>query len=171
MIEQELLFLGLLRESPRHGYEIKMKIREIIAIFAGLDINSIYYPLGVLEKKGLVSKKKMRQGKRPERIVYELTPKGAARFQELLEKSFFDFTRPRFSLDLSLYFLHYLKPPVARRRLRARMMVLEKLSRDLAQMSSAAQKDRSSALVHILQHNLQMVETESHFLAHLISTL
>ena len=29
MIEQELILLGLLKESPKHGYEIKKKIKEI----------------------------------------------------------------------------------------------------------------------------------------------
>lgn len=50
MIEQELLLLGLLREGPKHGYEIKLKIKEILFLFAGIDIKSIYYPLKVLEK-------------------------------------------------------------------------------------------------------------------------
>jgi DNA-binding PadR family transcriptional regulator len=104
MIEQELILLGLLRERPTHGYEIKKKINEILSLFAGVDLKSIYYPLRVLEQKGLVVKRKNRPGRRPERFVYALTPKGESRFKELLNKSFLDFKRPQFSLDLSLYF-------------------------------------------------------------------
>jgi DNA-binding PadR family transcriptional regulator len=88
MIEQELLLLGLLRESPKHGYEIKLKIKEILSLFAGVELKSVYYPLMVMEKKGLLVKHAGFAGRRPQRWVYKLTPRGQARFEELLEKSF-----------------------------------------------------------------------------------
>ena len=120
MIEHELLLLGLLRENPKHGYDIKIKIQEILSLFAGVQLSSIYYPLRILEKKGLLARRATKSGRRPQRFVYTLTPKGKARFNALLTKSLLNFKRPQFSLDLSLYFLHYLKPEIARRRLRAR---------------------------------------------------
>jgi len=69
MIEQELLFLGLLKEGARHGYEIRKKIKEILFLFAGLDIKSIYYPLRVLEKKGLLAKKIVKQANKNNKFV------------------------------------------------------------------------------------------------------
>src|SRR3989338_4855247 len=54
MIEHELLFLGLLKEGPKHGYEIKRLIEEELFPFVGLKIKSIYYPLKTMEKLGLV---------------------------------------------------------------------------------------------------------------------
>ncbi len=169
MIEQELVLLGLLKESPRHGYEIKKRIKEILTLFAGLDISSIYYPLQILERNGLVRKRSTRQGRRPPRIVYELTPKGDARFQELLNKSFLDFRRPQFTLDVSLYFLHHSRRDIARRRLRARMGILERLASGLRQMVAEARKKEPFAGAYILEHNLRMVETEKSFLEHLIA--
>ncbi len=171
MIEHELLLLGLLKESPKHGYEIKMKIKEILSLFAGVDLKSIYYPLGVLEKKGLVTKRIARSGRRPQRLVYALTPKGESQFKELLTQSLLNFKRPQFSLDLSLYFLHYIKPAIAKRRLQARMFVLGKLVKGLKQMSVSLKNKETPSLAYILEHNLQMVETESKFLANLIRTL
>jgi DNA-binding PadR family transcriptional regulator len=171
MIGHELVLLGLLKESPKHGYEIKMKIKEIFSLFAGLDLKSIYYPLKVLERKGMVIKRIGKLGRRPQRFVYELTPKGLNRFNELLSESFLNFKRPEFSLDLSLYFLQYIKPKIAKRRLRARMHVLEKLSIDLRKLVNSLKKEHSSAWVNVLEHNLQMVETESKFLSDLIQTL
>ena len=50
MIEHELLFLGLLKEGPKHGYEIKKMIEEDLSQFIGLKIKSIYYPLKKMEK-------------------------------------------------------------------------------------------------------------------------
>lgn len=171
MIEQELIFLGLLKESPKHGYEIKRKIKEILSLFAGVDIKSIYYPLRILEKKGLVEKNASKSGRRPQRVVYGLTAKGEGRFNELLTKSFLNFKRPQFSLDLSLYFLNYIKPAVAKRRLRARLVILKNLSQSLKEMTGSLADKNPPALFRILDHNLQMVETESRFLSHLIKTL
>ena len=171
MIEHELLLLGLLKESPKHGYDIKLKIKEILSSFAGVNLKSIYYPLRILEKKGLVIKRASKPGRRPERFIYKLTPRGENRFSDLLTKSLLDFTRPQFSLDLSLYFLHYIKPPVARRRLRARMQILKMLARQLRNSIDSLKKNKSASLAYILEHDLQMVETESRFLSGLIGKL
>lgn len=168
MIAQELVLLGLLKGNPRHGYEIKKEIREILSLFAGVDFQSIYYPLRVLEKRNLVTKQVSKPTRRPARIVYSLTPKGEKRFQELLNKSFLNFKRPQFSLDLSLYFLNYIQPKIARRRLRARMAILKKLSKDLKVMINSLQKKKALSLIRILEHNYQMVEAEYRFLACLL---
>jgi len=170
MIEQELLFLGLLKERPRHGYEIKRSIKEILSLFAGVDLKSIYYPLSILEKRELVFKKAGKQGRRPERFVYGLTDKGEGRFQELLNSSFFDFKRPQFSLDLSLYFLRYIKPDKVRRKLRGRIRILKKLSQGLRKMVDIYRNKKPSSLVFILEHNLKQVDAETQFLSGLIKT-
>jgi DNA-binding PadR family transcriptional regulator len=165
MIAQELLFLGLLKESPKHGYEIKRQLGKILFPYIGIDSKSIYYPLKILENKGLLIKKVTQAGRRPRRFVYELTPKGNARFNELLKASFLNFKRPQFSLDLSLFFLKFTKPEVAKRRLRARILLLERLSQGLNQtFSSLKNKRASSFLLAILEHDRQMVKTEIKFL-------
>jgi len=171
-MEQELLLLGLLKESPKHGYEIKKKIKEMLSLFAGVDLKSIYYPLRVLEKKGFVVKRTSKEGRRPMRLVYALTKKGQNRFNELLAKSFLYFKRPQFSLDLSLYFLNYIQPKVAYRRLRGRIYILNKISKGLKQMLvNQRQKNYPSPLYRILEHNLKMLEAESRFLSQLMKTL
>jgi DNA-binding PadR family transcriptional regulator len=167
MIQHELILLGLLKESPKHGYEIKQKIQTILAFFAGIDPKSIYYPLRVLEKKGLIIKRVAKPGRRPERIVYGLTPQGESRFDELLAKSFLNFKRPQFSLDLSLYFLNYIKPDIARRRLRGRMRLLNQLCKGLRKTIRSLKNNKPRSLVYILEHDLQMVEVELEFLSSL----
>ena len=171
MIESELLLLGLLRESPKHGYEIKTKIRQILSLFAGVELKSIYYPLKVLEKKGLLVKKVSKTGRRPARIVYCLTPKGKARFDELLSNSILDFKRPQFSLDLSLYFLPFIEPVIARRRLRARLLILNKLSAELEEMIRRSLDTEPASLIHILEHNLNMLRAESAFISRLLENI
>ena len=163
--------LGLLREGPKHGYDIKVKVKQILFLFAGVQLKSIYYPLEVLERNGLIDKKIERIGKRPKRIVYTLTVKGRARFNELLSRSILELKRPQFSLDLSLYFLHYLNPLSARRRLRGRLSILNKISLGLMQMSKSKANNKNSSLSRILEHNLKMLEAESQFLSRLIKNL
>ncbi len=171
MIEHELLLLGLLAERPRHGYEIKKRIKEILSLFAGIHPTSIYYPLKILEKRGFVVNEAHKQGARPRRFVYQLTPKGKLRFKHLLTKSLLDFKRPQFTLDLSLYFLHEIDPAVARRRLRARIVILEKVAGHLRHMHESLEESQGGPLSGILEHNLQMVETESQFLTRWIQDL
>lgn len=171
MIEHELLLLGLLKESPQHGYEIKIKIKEILSLFAGVELKSIYYPLRILEEKGFVAKRVTKPTKRPERIVYALTPKGEERFQELLSQSFLNLKRPQFSLDLSLYFLPYVEPAVTRRRLRGRLLMLNRVARGLEQMAKSPEKKRQLSLQRILEHNLGMIKAEAKFLTELIEGL
>ncbi|MDD5408517.1 MAG: PadR family transcriptional regulator [Candidatus Omnitrophica bacterium] len=171
MIEQEFLLLGLLRQSPKHGYEIKIRIRQILSLFAGVDLKSIYYPLKVLEKKGLLDKYVGKEGKRPERFVYSLTKKGKARFDELLNKSLLNFKRPQFSLDLSLYFLDYLKPALSRRRLAARLTILKKISSSIEETLKARKLKNSVSLLRILKHNLCLLQAESEFLSTLLKEI
>jgi len=171
MIEQEFLLLGLLRQSPKHGYEIKVKARQILSLFAGINLKSIYYPLSILEKKGLVSKKSVKYGKRPERLVYCLTEKGLSRFNELLNKSLLDFKRPQFSLDLSLYFLDYLQPALSLRRLAARQTILKKLSASIEEMLKSGELKGTLSLTRILEHNLCLLKAESAYIASLLKKI
>ncbi|MDD5044048.1 MAG: PadR family transcriptional regulator [Candidatus Omnitrophica bacterium] len=172
MIEQRLLFLGLLKESPKHGYEIKKRIKDILSTFAGVEPKSIYYPLRKLEEEGYLDKRITKAGRRPERFVYSLTPKGEAKFKELLNKSLIEFKRPLFNLDLSLYFLPYIKPEFSRRRLKARIQLLNRLIKGLKDFSTLEkQKKTSSYLLSILEHNLFMIQAEVRFLKQLIENL
>jgi len=168
MIEHELLLLGLLRQGPKHGYDIKAQVREILSLFAGIQLKSVYYPLRILEQKGLVGKRIARIGKRPKRIIYSLTNKGKKRFEDLLGRSLLELKRPQFSLDLSLYFLHYLNPVSARNRLRARLRILKRISLGMEKMVNVKPKNNPSPLSRILEHNIQMLKAESCFLSGII---
>jgi len=169
MIDSELLLLGLLKESPEHPYSIKKKIKEISRTFLGLRQESIYYPLRKMESEGLISKRIIRNRKRPEKYVYSITKKGENRFLELLNKSFFSIQRPYFNIDLSLYFLPYINKDLAKRRLRSRSDLLNRIKRGLEEMRKDFPK--TSHLAIILEHNLELVKSEIRFISHLIEIL
>jgi DNA-binding PadR family transcriptional regulator len=159
MIENELLFLGLLKEGPKHGYEIKRMIEEEMLPFVGLKIKSIYYPLKKMEALGLVSKDVGREGKWPEKYVYSLTAKGEKIFDHLVNESFLSIERPYFNIDLALYLLQYVDKTIAKKRLRGRVMFLRRIKRELGKLQKNVQPTKKHLRI-ILEHDMDLVEAE-----------
>ena len=170
MIEHELLFLGLLKEGPKHGYEIKRQIEEELFPFVGLKIKSIYYPLKKMEQLGLVNKDVGREGKWPEKFVYSITPKGEKIFDHLITESFLSIERPYFNIDLSLYFLPYVDKKIVQRRLKARGIFLNRIKRDLEALQKNV-KPTAQHLQVILNHDIELVTAEIRSIASLNETL
>ena len=163
-VEQELIILGLLKDKPRHGYEIKKQIKEVISTFAALDAESIYYTLTLLEKKGCVQKTVSSQAHRPEKMIYSLTPKGEKRFNQLLAKSLVTAQRPNFSLDVALYFLPYLPAEIAMHRLKGRVRLLSKIEDALNKLAEQLKAKSSYHLKSIVEHNLELLLAEKKFI-------
>ncbi len=170
MIEHELLFLGLLKDGPKHGYEIKRLIEEELFPFVGLKIKSIYYPLKKMEKLGLIKKDVGREGRWPEKYVYSLTPKGEKIFDHLITESFLSIERPYFNIDLSLYFLPYVEKKIAKRHLRGRILFLRRIRRELESLQKGA-KPSSKHVRVILDHDMDLVEAEIRSIGRLMETL
>ena len=163
-----MLFLGLLVEGPKHGYDIKRQIEEELVPHIGLNIKSIYYPLKKLESAGFIDKVTGRQGRWPEKFIYKITAKGKKRFDDLIAQSFLKVNRPFFDIDLSIYFLPFIDKAAAKRRLKARLGLLKKIQRQLFQRQII---DVSKPLALILTHDLSMVEAEIASSEKLIQTL
>ncbi|NQU18965.1 PadR family transcriptional regulator [bacterium] len=168
-LEQELVILGLLKDKPRHGYEIKKQINDFLTYFTGLEYESTYYSLSSLEKKGIVKKTVASSKNRPNKYVYSLTAKGKERFSMLLDRSFLHIQRPYFGIDISLYFLPYLKPESVHRKLRARLRILKKIELNLLQIYSAFRTQKPPHLLAILEHNLELIKAEVNFISGLIT--
>lgn len=171
MIEHEMLFLGLLMDGPKHGYDIKRKIDEELFPFVGLKVKSIYYPLKKMEQLKLIEKDVGREGKWPEKYVYSITAKGRRIFDHLINDSFLSIERPFFNIDLSLFFLPYVDKKIAHKKLRGRIIVLKRIQRDLEQF---LKKSINSPLQHIkiiLEHDLDLVNAEIKSLTRLLTTI
>ncbi|MDD2752383.1 MAG: PadR family transcriptional regulator [Candidatus Omnitrophica bacterium] len=164
-IKYELLFLGLLRIGPKHPYQIKKMLREELAPFFTLDIKSIYYPLEKLKQGGLVKRKTGKISRRPQRYIYELTEKGKVRFNQILKENFLKVERPYFNVDLSLYFLEYLKPKIAKRLFLARTGFLKRIEKGLNKLK----KESKSSI--IIEHDLDLVKAEAESLSRLYSRI
>ena len=100
----ELIVLGILSETPRHGYEIKRIVSQQFEQFAEIKAGSVYYLLGKLEKEGWVEPRLEQPGPYPTRHVYEITEAGKAHYRELLKEALYAPDRPYFAFDLALCF-------------------------------------------------------------------
>ena len=170
MIEHEMLFLGLLMDGPKHGYEIKRKIEEELFPFVGLDVKSIYYPLKKMEQMKLIHKDVGREGKWPEKFVYSITSNGRKIFDHLITESFLSIERPYFDIDLSLYFLNYVDKKIAQRKLKGRVIFLRRIRRNLEKLISNLTAPAQHLSI-ILEHDLDLVEAEIKSTERLIGTL
>jgi PadR family transcriptional regulator AphA len=74
------VILGLLRSSPRTGYDIKSVIEISTRFFWGASYGQIYPELKRLERAGLVASESSPRGAR-KRTVYHLTPAGEEALQ------------------------------------------------------------------------------------------
>jgi len=171
MIEHEMLFLGLLMDGPKHGYEIKRKIEEELLPLVGLKVKSIYYPLKKMERLELIEKDVGREGKFPEKYIYRITPKGRKIFDHLITESFLSIERPFFNIDLSLYFMQYVDKSISRRKLRGRIMYLKQVKRAVEKLLKKEQPPAAAHLSIILEHDLDLVEAEIKSFTRLIAAL
>src|SRR3990167_2975025 len=168
MKEQELFFLGLLQDGPKHGYQLKKLLQEITATFTGIKTDSIYYPLKKMLKGGLVTQAVDKEGKRPIRYTYKITPKGKEAFKKLLLKNLLTIERPYFSIDVSLSFLNSLPPEQRERYLHVRLTLLTRLKKGLEKLKATLSKGAPPNLSVIVAHNQELLEAEIAFLNRLI---
>jgi DNA-binding PadR family transcriptional regulator len=104
---QDLILLGLLKESPKHGYEIKQIVDERMQRIASITSGTVYYTLRKLEREGFVAKERARTGRRPEKYVYHITPEGEEEFARLHRGSFFTPDTFYSAFNVGLYFIRY----------------------------------------------------------------
>lgn len=169
---QDLVLLGLLKEGPKHGYEIKKSIDQVLSIFTSIDSKSIYYPLRRLKKKGLVTKKTGRKGRRPEKFIYKITREGEEAFERLLNDNFLTFQRPIFNIDLSLYFLPLVKSGIANSRLRSRLRGMQRILHWLeARRDDLKKRKGAYHLLAIIEHQIELTKAEIKFTQNLIKNL
>jgi DNA-binding PadR family transcriptional regulator len=85
-----LLVLWLLAEQPMHGYGIKRALTDgALRLWFVVEDASIYSLLRTLVKQGHAQAIGVeRDGDRPERTRYAITPQGRAHYAELLERAF-----------------------------------------------------------------------------------
>jgi DNA-binding PadR family transcriptional regulator len=83
----EFAILGLLHESPLHGYELKKRLDSVLGRFRAFSYGSLYPALAKMERAGWIVKEaagSSAMAGRRSRVVYKLTAEGKERFQQLV---------------------------------------------------------------------------------------
>src|SRR5687768_13005183 len=91
----EFAVLGLLREAPMHGYELRKRLNTSLGVFRAFSYGSLYPCLKTLVANGwLIEESAEAQDETPAaltgrraKIVYRLTAEGKEHFEDLLSQT------------------------------------------------------------------------------------
>ncbi len=164
----ELAVLGLLADSPMHGYELRKHVNGLLGWTRLLSYGTLYPCLKQLTKAGLIAAdtETSPRGKRP-RIVYRLTAEGKEYFMSLLEDggpSAWD--DENFGVRFALF--ARTSSPTRVRILEGRRSRLEERLENV-RTASAHRRERMDSYTRELQrHGLESVEREINWLTELI---
>jgi DNA-binding PadR family transcriptional regulator len=116
-----LVILGLLRERPLYGYEIKHIIEDHMGDWTSIAFGSIYFALRKLAEESFIEKiATEKEGSRPSRSVYQITEAGQAEFLRLLREVWSEMERHYFAFDIGLFFMEALPTEEAKSYLQSR---------------------------------------------------
>ncbi|WP_433056431.1 PadR family transcriptional regulator [Dactylosporangium sp. CS-033363] len=123
-----LMILGLVHYlQPVHGYDIRKELSSWnVESWANVQPGSIYHALRKMSEEGLLAEVATEQvGNRPARTVYRMTPAGAAEYQTLLRRYWWEYQEPTDPFLAAFAFLPHLPRSEAVGALRARARLLE----------------------------------------------
>src|SRR3954471_907362 len=85
----EFAVLGLLHETPMHGYELRKRLNATLGALRAFSYGSLYPCLKGLVARGLITEQAEEPGTtgKRSRIVYQLTAEGKEHFADLLDES------------------------------------------------------------------------------------
>jgi DNA-binding PadR family transcriptional regulator len=169
----ELAVLGLLSESPLHGYELRKRLATLLGAFRAFSYGSLYPTLRKLSEAGWITEEEpgelgvpaatSRRGKR----VYQLTAEGKEHFLDLLARVGPEaYDDEGFGARLAFF---------AQTRSEVRMQILEGRRRRVEEQregmatSLASRRERLDRYTRQLQeHGLESVNREVRWLTELI---
>ncbi|MBN2004314.1 MAG: PadR family transcriptional regulator [Anaerolineae bacterium] len=158
-----LVILGLLRERPLYGYELKHIIEEHMGDWTNIAFGSIYYALGKLAEEGFVEQVGVEQeGARPSRTVYQITEAGRAEFLRLLRELWRSFERQYFDIDVGLAFMRALPVEEIKQYLQQRVTMLEEVLQHIQehQDEQIANPNIPAQARAVFEHSLLHMEAE-----------
>ena len=178
----ELAVLGILHETPLHGYELRKRLNSLLGAFRAFGYGSLYPALKDLLSKGLITEDAVADGSggrpagrpldRPTRrskIVYRLTADGKERLNDLLGQSGpASWEDDGFGVHFAFFGLTQAE---------VRMRILEgrrsRLEERLEGFRAAATRTRERVDTYTLElqrHGLESVEREVRWLNELIAS-
>ena len=180
----ELAVLGLLRETPMHGYELRKRLYTVLGAFRALSYGSLYPCLHELQAAGLIAEEhdeaepggpagatgtgRSRAGRRSLK-VYRLTADGKERLQELLgEGGPAAWEDDGFGVHFA--FFGQTRADVRLRILEGRRSRLEERMEAIRAAFTRTRERVDSYTLELHRHGLESVEREVRWLNELIAS-
>ena len=167
----ELAVLGVLTQSPQHGYELRKRLVSVLGLFNTISYGALYPTLKSLVERGLIAEQDANPSAvypKRNRIVYALTPAGEKYFTDLVaQEGSESYDDDIFAVRIALFGqtsadtrLHVLQG--RRRRLEDRL--------DQMRSNLAKGRERLDAYtLELQQHGLDALEREVAWLGEMIS--
>ncbi|MGD2039468.1 MAG: PadR family transcriptional regulator [Anaerolineae bacterium] len=158
-----LVILGLLRERPLYGYELKQIIEEHMGDWTNIAFGSIYYALGKLADEGFAKQIAVEQeGRRPSRSIYQITEAGQAEFLRLLREVWAEVERHYYAIDVGLAFMDALPREEVERHLQGRIAQMESIVQHISEHKAEqlAQPEVPAQAAAVFDHSLAHFQAE-----------
>lgn len=177
----EFAVLGLLRESPMHGYELRKRLNTSLGVFRAFSYGSLYPCLKTLVQRGWLIEESSGQPAEPAlaqaaplagrraKIVYRLTAEGKEHFEELLSQTGPDAWEDE-HFGVRFAFFGQTSRDVRMRVLEGRRSRLEER---LAKMRASLARTRERLddyTLELQRHGMESVEREVRWLNELIES-
>ena len=174
----ELAVLGLLSESPLHGYELRKRLSALLGAFRAFSYGSLYPTLRKLSEAGWITEEApgqlgasaaaggmSRRGKR----VYQLTAEGKEHFSELLGR-----VGPEAYDDegfgARLAFFAQTRSDIRMQILEGRRRRVEEQREGMASSLASTKSRLDRYTLQLQEHGLESVDREVRWLTELIDT-
>ena len=169
----EPAILGLLHQTPMHGYELRKRLNVVLGSFRALSYGSLYPCLRSLVEQGWIvgsdshaAPPHALAGKRA-RIVYELTADGKEKFQEILSSSG-PATWEDENFDVRFAFFAQTDAETRLRILEGRRSRLTERLETIRQSFTRTRERMDEYTLELQRHGLEQVEREVSWLDGLI---
>jgi DNA-binding PadR family transcriptional regulator len=172
----EFAILGLLHESPMHGYELRKQLTTKLGAFrAAISYGSLYPTLRRLQSAGWITEESSAADaevplltNRRSRVVYKITAEGKERFQELLSNSGPEtFDDPGFGVHFA--FFARTDRATRLRILEGRRRRVEERREGMRDVLSRAAERLDAYTLELQRHGLDACEREVRWLEELIA--
>ncbi len=174
----ELAILGILHESPMHGYELRKQLTTTLGAFrAAISYGSLYPTLRRLQAAHWIAEDESAAApaeippmtSRRGRVVYKITAEGKERFQELLAQAGPEtFDDPAFGVHFAFFARTDQQTRI--RILEGRRRRIEERREGLRDVLGRAAERLDAYTLELQRHGLEACEREVRWLEELIAT-
>ncbi len=173
----EFAVLGLLRESPMHGYELRKRLNTSLGVFRAFSYGTLYPCLKTLVTQGWLAEEPAVEdplgtaplaGRRA-KIVYRLTAEGKEHFEELLAQTGPDAWEDE-QFGVRFAFFGHTERDVRMRVLEGRRSRLEERLERMRASLARTRERLDDYTLELQRHGMESVEREVRWLNELIET-